>query len=99
MLASLQLSTLPVETIGSVLLVLMASSVVFGWICDAILGDAGPGLGPSCCLAFVGMCVGLFCWGTVTPVRASDTLLMTWTAIGSAFGAVLATAFVRRLTP
>ncbi len=98
MLYWLGLTTVPVETIGSVLLVLMAASVIMGWISDAILDDAGPGLGPCCGLCFAGMGVGLALWGSVTPVRASDVVVMLWIAVGSAFAAVLAFAVIRRVS-
>jgi hypothetical protein len=96
MLVSAGLAGVPIETIGSVLLVLMAASVIMGWICDAVVGDAGPGLGTCCALCFVGMAIGLAAWGSMTPVRSSDIVSMLWIAVGSAFAAVMAFAIIRR---
>lgn len=98
MLVSTGLAGVPIDTIGTVLLVLMAASVIMGWICDAILEDAGPGLGPCCSLCFVGMAIGLAAWGSVTPVRSSDIVSMLWIAVGSAIAAVLAFAVIRRVS-
>jgi hypothetical protein len=97
MLVSTGFAGVPIETIGSVLLVLMAASVIMGWICDAVLDNAGPGLGTCCVLCFAGMAVGLAAWGSITPVRASDIVSMLWIAVGSAFAAVLAFAIIRRV--
>jgi hypothetical protein len=98
MLVSTGLAGVPIETIGSVLLVLMAASVIMGWICDAVLEGASPGLGSCCVLCFIGMAVGLAVWGSFTPVRSSDVVSMLWVAVGSAFAAVLAFAAIRRAT-
>jgi hypothetical protein len=96
MLVSTGLAGVPIETIGSVLLVLMAASVIMGWICDALLEGASPGLGSCCVLCFIGMAIGLAVWGSFTPLRSSDVVSMLWVAVGSAFAAVLAFAAIRR---
>ncbi len=98
MLVSLGLSTVPIETIGSVLLVLMASAVIVGWISDAVLDGVSPGLGTCCFLCFLGMAVGLAAWGSVTPVRSGDLVTMLWIAVGSAVAAVVGFAAMKRVT-
>ena len=97
MLASFGLGHLPVETVFTIFLTLVAASIVMGWICDAILDAVGPGLGMCCGLCFVGMVVGFALWGSFTPVRAFDVVTMLWVGVGSAFGAVLSFAVIQRL--
>lgn len=97
MLASFGIGHMPVETVLTILLTLVAASIVLGWICDAILDAAGPGLGMCCGLCFLGMVVGFAAWGTFTPVRAFDVVTMPWVGVGSAFGAVLSFAVIQRL--
>ncbi|MCP8938671.1 hypothetical protein NK718_09110 [Alsobacter sp. SYSU M60028] len=84
------------ETLGWILFVIACSSLIAGWVCDAVLDELGFGLFGNAFLCFIGMTIGLIAWNLNVSLMTTNAVMVIGIAAAAAFGCVFACAGVRR---